>query len=427
MITKRSQELFNKSAALIPGGVNSPVRACKSVGAEPLFIARAKGSKIYDVDGNEFIDYVSSWGPMILGHANPEVLEAIRKTLEDGSSFGAPTELELKLAEALCRCVPSLDRVRLVNSGTEACMSAVRLARGVTGRSRIVKFDGCYHGHADSLLVAAGSGVATLGIPGSPGVPEQMASLTLSLPYNDVDSVRQAFDRYKGEIAAVIVEPVGGNMGVVPPKPGFLEALREITAKDGALLIMDEVITGFRLGTGGAQAKFNIDPDLTTLGKIIGGGLPVGAFGGKAEVMDQLAPQGGVYQAGTLSGNPLAMAAGLAAVEILEKKPEIYIRLDEMAGRLADGLLERARQAEWLCAATVWSPCPRYSLRHRMLPIIPPRRLRIPPCTPNIIAACASGGCIWPPASSKRPLCLSPTRTKTWIGRYRRRKKYSSL
>ena len=342
MKTDTSQKLFKEARTFIPGGVNSPVRACNSVGADPVFIVRGLGAEILDADGNTYIDYVCSWGPLILGHAHKQVISAVTETLKRGASFGAPTALEVRLAKLICECLPSMDMVRLVNSGTEATMTAIRLARGVTARPRIIKFDGCYHGHSDSLLVAAGSGVATLGIPGSPGVPEQVAQLTLSLPYNNSGAVREAFAKYPGEIAAVIVEPVAGNMGVVPPRDGFLKELAEITRQNGALLIFDEVITGFRLGLGGAQGRYDVVPDLTCLGKIIGGGLPVGAFGGSRDIMCQLAPDGPVYQAGTLSGNPLAMAAGLATLEILKADPRIYDRLEEHSAALAEGLMEKA-------------------------------------------------------------------------------------
>ncbi len=339
-----SKKLFQEARELIPGGVNSPVRACRSVGTDPLFVMRGKGSRIWDADGQEYIDYVCSWGPLILGHSHPGVNKAVTEALGRGSSFGAPTPSEVRLARLLVDALPSVDMIRMVNSGTEATMSAIRLARGVTGRSRIIKFDGCYHGHADSLLVAAGSGVATLGIPGSPGVPEEIAGLTLSLPYNDLEPVKQAFAAFPEEIAAVIVEPVAGNMGVVPPREGFLQGLREITKNNGALLIFDEVITGFRVGLGGAQEKYGVDPDLTTLGKIIGGGLPVGAFGGKREIMSRLAPEGNIYQAGTLSGNPLAMAAGVAVLELLNSTAGFYERLEETTAALAEGLLALARK-----------------------------------------------------------------------------------
>jgi glutamate-1-semialdehyde 2,1-aminomutase len=332
-----SHELFQKAIKLIPGGVNSPVRACKSVGTIPAFIHHADGCMIVDMDGNAYIDYVGSWGPMILGHRHPAVMEAIRSVLERGTSFGAPTDLEIELAQLVIDAVPSIEMIRMVNSGTEATMSAVRLARGVTGRDFIIKFDGCYHGHADALLVSAGSGVATLAIAGSPGVPAAVASQTLSLVYNDSDGFVRIMDRMGEKVAAVIVEPVAGNMGMVPPTNGFLETLRSETTRSCSLLIFDEVMTGFRVAHGGAQALYNISPDLTTLGKIIGGGLPVGAYGGKREIMAQIAPQGPVYQAGTLSGNPLAMAAGIATLKQI-KQPGFYESLDEVSEMLIDGL-----------------------------------------------------------------------------------------
>ena len=312
---EKSGVLFEKAKKVIPGGVNSPVRAGKSVGVDPPFITSAKGALIRDADDNEYIDYVGSWGPMILGHAHPEVVEAVIKCAEKGTSYGAPTESELTMAETIVEMVSSVETVRMVNSGTEATMSAIRLARGYTGRDKIVKFDGCYHGHSDSLLVAAGSGLATLGIPGSPGVPEDVAKHTISLPYNNPDAVEKAFDRFGPQIACVIVEPVPGNMGVIIPDQSFLAGLRSITSSHGAILIFDEVITGFRLAPGGAQEILGITPDLTCFGKIIGGGLPVGAYGGRPEIMNRIAPDGDVYQAGTLSGNPLAMAAGLDHLE----------------------------------------------------------------------------------------------------------------
>ena len=327
MKTDRSASLFSRARAVIPGGVNSPVRACRSVGCDPLFVRRASGCTVVDVDGNEFVDLVGSWGPMILGHAHPEVIEAIRGAAADGTSFGAPTALEVELAEQVCQCVPSMDKVRFVNSGTEATMSAIRLARGYTGRKVVVKFDGCYHGHADSFLVKAGSGLITLGIPGSPGVPEDIVKNTRSIPYNDIEALEQAL-RGDHDIACVIVEPVAGNMGVVVPEMEFLVRLRELTRELGIVLIFDEVITGFRLALGGAQERFGIMPDLTCLGKIIGGGLPVGAYGGRAEIMAQVAPDGPVYQAGTLSGNPLAMAAGLAMLKVV-RRDGFYEELEE--------------------------------------------------------------------------------------------------
>jgi len=339
MAQAQSRKLFKEAQKLIPGGVNSPVRAWKSVGQDPLFIARAKGSRLWDVDGNEYLDYVGSWGPMIMGHAPAKVIAAIKRTASGGTSFGAPTEAEVELARLIRQLVPSIQKVRLVSSGTEATMSALRLARGFTGRTKLIKFDGCYHGHADSFLVAAGSGVATLGIPGSPGVPADLIRHTLSLPYNDLAAAQGAFAKLGGEIAAVIVEPVAGNMGVVPPVEGYLEGLRKLCTKHGALLIFDEVITGFRVALGGAQQLYGVKPDLTCLGKIIGGGLPVGAFGGRADVMDRLAPVGDVYQAGTLSGNPLAVAAGLATLTALaEANP--YGQLERKGQMLEDGLGE---------------------------------------------------------------------------------------
>ena len=342
MMTDQSARLFTLAKALLPGGVNSPVRACRSVGCDPLFVRRAAGCLITDVDGNEFIDFVGSWGPMILGHAHPEVVEAIQRAAADGTSFGAPCPLEVELADMVCRSVPSLEKVRFVSSGTEATMSAVRLARGYTGRKVVVKFDGCYHGHADTFLVRAGSGVITLGIPGSPGVPEDIVKNTLSIPYNDTVTLERTLRDESLDIACVIVEPVAGNMGVVPPDEDFLQTLRRITSELGIVLIFDEVITGFRLALGGAQERFGITPDLTCLGKIIGGGLPVGAYGGRAEIMDRVAPDGPVYQAGTLSGNPLAMAAGLAMLKVV-RRPGFYEELEEksdwfaaeMAGILA--------------------------------------------------------------------------------------------
>ncbi|MBD3347126.1 MAG: glutamate-1-semialdehyde 2,1-aminomutase [Chitinivibrionales bacterium] len=332
-----SKELYQRALQSIPGGVNSPVRAFKSVDAEPPFITRGKGSKIYDCEGNEYIDMVMSWGPLILGHAHPAVVEAVCKAAESGTSFGAPIEKEIELAEMIAAMVPGIEKVRLVNSGTEATMSAVRLARGITRRDKIIKFEGCYHGHGDSFLVKAGSGALTLGHPSSPGVTGGTARDTLIGSYNDLESVCSLFDENRDEIACVIVEPVAGNMGVILPKDGFLEGLRQLTGENGAMLIFDEVISGFRLGPGGAQEYYNVIPDLTTLGKVIGGGLPVGAYGGKAEFMDYLAPDGPVYQAGTLSGNPLAVAAGCAVLESLKtRKP--WTELETRAKRLADGL-----------------------------------------------------------------------------------------
>jgi glutamate-1-semialdehyde 2,1-aminomutase len=338
---QKSRNLFKKAQSLIPGGVNSPVRACRSVGIDPLFIEKAVGSHLTDADGNTFIDYVGSWGPMILGHSHPSVIRALEKVLTRGTSFGAPVDLEVELAELIVARVPAIEKIRMVNSGTEATMSAVRVARGVTGRNTIIKFDGCYHGHADSFLVAAGSGVATLNIAGSPGVPDSVIAHTLSLPYNDVEAFQSVMQKSGDEIAAVIVEPVAGNMGLVPPAGGFLETLRAETEKHGAILIFDEVMTGFRVARGGAQDLFQIEPDMSCFGKIVGGGLPVGAYGGRKEIMTQVAPEGPVYQAGTLSGNPLAMAAGIATLKALDA-PEFYKNLERTAGRLADGLAAAA-------------------------------------------------------------------------------------
>ena len=341
MNRENSNKLFVRALDIIPGGVNSPVRACKNVGSEPTFINHAQGCMIFDEDGNGFIDYIGSWGPMILGHRHPSVVEAVTSVLKRGTSFGAPTDLEITLAEMVVDAVPSIEMVRMVNSGTEATMSAIRLARGFTGRDTIIKFDGCYHGHADALLVEAGSGVATLSIPGSPGVPKSFVSHTLSLPFNDTDRLVKVMEEQGEKIACIIVEPVAGNMGLVAPKGGFLETLREITEKKGSLLIFDEVMTGFRVAYGGAQALYGISPDITCLGKIIGGGLPVGAYGGRREIMEHMAPQGPVYQAGTLSGNPLAMAAGIATLTQL-KSPEFYDRLDQKSDRLYTGLVAAA-------------------------------------------------------------------------------------
>jgi len=334
MKTTRSEELFRRAQQRIPGGVNSPVRAFRSVGGTPRFIRRGSGCRITDVDGNTYVDCIGSWGPLILGHCFPPVVEAVREALENGSSFGAPTEREVELAELITQAVPSVEMVRLVNSGTEATMSALRLARGFTGRTLTVKFEGCYHGHVDSLLVKAGSGVATLGISGAAGVPEEFARTTIALPYNSVEALEAAFEQHGAQIAAVIVEPVVGNMGCVPPAPGFLEAMRELCTRHGALLIFDEVMTGFRLALGGAQQLYGIRPDLTTLGKIIGGGLPIAAYGGRADIMRHVAPAGNVYQAGTLSGNPCAVAAGIAVLRHLMAHPEIYAKLDEIAARV---------------------------------------------------------------------------------------------
>lgn len=340
-----SSQLYAKAQKVMPGGVNSPVRAFNAVGGEPLFIKNAKGCTITYVDGNEFIDYVSSWGPLIFGHAHPCIVEAITRQAELGTSYGASTELEIELAEKVVNAVPSIDVVRMVNSGTEAVMSALRLARGITGRDKIVKFEGCYHGHSDSLLVKAGSGLASLGTPECPGIVSGLAEKTLNLPFNDTEQVRQLFAKEGNEIAALIVEPVAGNMGVIPPAPGFLEILREETKKAGSLLIFDEVMTGFRVSLGGAQNLFGVTPDITCLGKIIGGGLPVGAYGGSKEVMDHISPVGSVYQAGTLSGNPLAMAAGNVMLDLLSE-PRVYDLLEKKSKKLCDGLQKNVHELE---------------------------------------------------------------------------------
>jgi len=338
MNSRESDRLFARARTLIPGGVNSPVRAFASVGRNPLFIAKARGSSLWDADGNRFIDYVGSWGPMILGHAHERVVEAVRKTAMDGTSFGAPTELEVRMAELLTRIVPSIEMVRMVSSGTEATMSAIRLARAFTGREKIIKFEGCYHGHGDAFLIKAGSGAMTLSVPDSPGVPAGVAAGTLTAGYNDLASVHGLLEAHRGSVAAVIVEPVVGNMGCVPPAPGFLEGLRTLCTREGILLIFDEVMTGFRLARGGAQELYGIRPDLTTLGKIIGGGLPVGAYGGRKEVMALVAPSGPVYQAGTLSGNPLAMAAGYETLQIIGEDRDFYQHLESKCARLAAGI-----------------------------------------------------------------------------------------
>lgn len=340
----RSQRLFEEAQHYLPGGVDSPVRAFKAVGGTPFFIEHGHGSRLYDEDGNEYIDYVGSWGPLILGHANPRVVKAVKKAAERGSSFGAPTELETKLAKLISEAMPSIEMVRFVNSGTEAAMSAIRLARAFTGRNKVVKFAGCYHGHSDGLLAKAGSGMATLGIPSSPGVPAAVTADTLIAPYNNLEAVEQLFKKFASDIAAVIVEPVAGNMGVVLPQPGFLEGLRSLTRKYGALLIFDEVITGFRVAYGGAQHLYKVKPDLTCLGKIIGGGLPVGAYGGRRDIMEMVAPSGEVYQAGTLAGNPLAMTAGIETLTIL-KEPKAYQNLEKTSSILAKGIVKAAKKA----------------------------------------------------------------------------------
>ena len=340
----RSEELFEEAQRYLPGGVDSPVRAFKAVGGTPLFIKRGQGSRLYDEDGNEFIDYVCSWGPLILGHAQPRIVKAVKKAAERGSSFGCPTELETTLARMVCEAMPSIEMVRFVSSGTEAAMSAIRLARAFTGKNKVVKFAGCYHGHSDGLLAKAGSGMATLGIPSSPGVPAALTSDTLVAPYNDPEAAKQLFKDFAPDIAAVIVEPVAGNMGVVLPRPGFLEHLRSLTRQSGALLIFDEVITGFRVAYGGAQSLYNISPDLTCLGKIIGGGFPIGAYGGRKNIMEMVAPSGLVYQAGTLAGNPLATTAGIETLSIL-KESKVYDELERKSSHLAKGITEAASEA----------------------------------------------------------------------------------
>jgi glutamate-1-semialdehyde 2,1-aminomutase len=340
----KSEELFNRAQQVMPGGVNSPVRAFRAVGGKPIFIKRGDGSHVWDADGKEYVDYIGSWGPLIFGHRPPEIVQALREVLDIGTSFGAPTEREVEIAELITRLVPSVEKVRLVNSGTEATLSAIRLARGFTGRDRIVKFDGCYHGHGDSLLVKAGSGVATLGLPDSPGVPASLAALTTVLPFNDPAALMQEFKTHSKEIACAIVEPIVGNMGCVLPRGDFLEILRDVTKSSGAVLIFDEVMTGFRVALGGAQEKYGIKPDITTMGKVIGGGLPVGAYGGRAEIMDRIAPAGPIYQAGTLSGNPLAVAAGLATLRRLQKEKP-YDKLEALGARLENGLKRAAAGA----------------------------------------------------------------------------------
>jgi glutamate-1-semialdehyde 2,1-aminomutase len=340
----RSDELFTRAKKVIPGGVNSPVRAFNGVGGTPVYFRRAQGAYVYDEDENQYIDYVGSWGPMILGHAHPDIIKSVQDKAADGLSFGAPTEIETEIANKVVELVPSIEMVRFVSSGTEATMSAIRLARGFTGRDKIVKFEGCYHGHSDSLLVKAGSGALTMGVPTSPGVPASLAEHTLTLTFNDIDQVREAFQQYGDQLACVIVEPVAGNMNCIPPVPGFLEGLRELCTEYGAVLIFDEVMTGFRVALGGAQAYYNVMPDLTTLGKVVGGGLPVGAFGGKQEIMEYIAPTGPVYQAGTLSGCPVAMAAGLKTLELVCRE-NFYESLEHKVERLVTGIVQAAKEA----------------------------------------------------------------------------------
>jgi len=339
-----SHELFEAAQKHIPGGVNSPVRAFKGVGGEPIFFKRAEGAYTYSESDKKYIDYVASWGPMVAGHAHPEVIKAVQETAASGLSFGAPTVMETVMADKLCELVPSMDMVRMVSSGTEATMSAIRLARGYTGRDKIVKFEGCYHGHSDSLLVKAGSGALTLGVPNSPGVPAALAEHTVTLPYNDIEKVKEAFSQIGGQVACIIVEPVAGNMNCIPPVPGFLEGLREVCDEYGSVLIFDEVMTGFRVALGGAQAHYGIKPDMTTLGKVVGGGMPVGAFGGKREIMEKIAPLGPVYQAGTLSGNPVAMAAGLTTLK-LASAPGFYEGISANVEKLVSGIMEEAKKA----------------------------------------------------------------------------------
>jgi glutamate-1-semialdehyde 2,1-aminomutase len=344
MDTTRSHDLFDRARRLMPGGVNSPVRAFKSVGGEPFFAKRAEGAYLVDVDGNRYVDYIGSWGPMIAGHAHPAVLDAVARTMRDGLSFGVPNALEVTMAETITRLVPSCEMVRMVNSGTEATLSAIRLARGATGRNRIVKFEGCYHGHGDSFLVKAGSGMLTLGVPDSPGVPKALADLTSTLPYNDFDAASTLFATHGEEIAALIVEPIVGNANCILPREGYLQHLRELCTRHGAILIFDEVMTGFRVALGGAQARYGVVPDLTTFGKIIGGGMPVGAYGGRADLLQQIAPSGPIYQAGTLSGNPVAMAAGLATLELIQA-PGFHDALERRTHELCDGFEAAAREA----------------------------------------------------------------------------------
>lgn len=338
MNIKQSENLFERAQKSIPGGVNSPVRAFKSVGGNPIFIRKAKGAYLYDEDGNRYIEMINSWGPMLLGHAHPLIEDAVREALSDSLSYGAPTRKEVEMAELICQMVPSVEKVRMVNSGTEATMAAIRVARGYTGKEKIIKFEGCYHGHGDSFLIAAGSGVATLGIPGTPGVTQGTANDTLTAPYNDLERVESLMVANKGNVAALIIEPVAGNMGLVLPEPGFLEGLRKLCTEFGVVLIFDEVMTGFRLAKGGVQERMGVIPDMTTLGKIIGGGMPVGAYGGKSEIMDFVAPQGPVYQAGTLSGNPIAMSAGLSILRHLNENPSVYAQLEHIGNTIAAGL-----------------------------------------------------------------------------------------
>ena len=366
MNTERSHDLFSRAQSLMPGGVNSPVRAFKSVGGEPFFVQRADGPYLFDADGNRYIDYVGSWGPMIVGHSHPKVLDAVIDTARNGLSFGTPNPLEVTMAETITGLIPSCEMVRMVNSGTEATLSAIRLARGATGRNRIVKFEGCYHGHGDSFLVKAGSGALTFGLPNSPGVPKSLADLTLTLPYNDFEAATKLFDEVGGEIAGVIVEPIVGNANCILPREGYLQHLRELCTKHGAILIFDEVMTGFRVALGGAQARYGVVPDLSTFGKIIGGGMPVGAYGGRADLMQQVAPAGPVYQAGTLSGNPVAMAAGLATLQLIQA-PGFYDKLEAATHVLCDGLEMAAREAG--VAVTTTRTCGMFGLYFNNEPV----------------------------------------------------------
>lgn len=366
MDTSRSHDLFTRAQGLMPGGVNSPVRAFKSVGGEPFFAARAEGAYLIDVDGNRYVDYIGSWGPMIAGHAHPAVLDAVAKVMRDGLSFGVPNALEVEMAETVRRLVPSMEMMRMVNSGTEATLSAIRLARGATGRTRIVKFEGCYHGHGDSFLVKAGSGALTFGVPDSPGVPKALADLTLTLPYNDFDAATALFDRHCDDIAGVIVEPIVGNANCILPREGYLQHLRALCTKHGSVLIFDEVMTGFRVALGGAQARYGVTPDLSTFGKIIGGGMPVGAYGGKAELMRQVAPSGPIYQAGTLSGNPVAMAAGLATLRLIQA-PGFHEALEARTHQLCDGLEAEAAAAG--VAVTTTRSCAMFGLYFNHEPV----------------------------------------------------------